>query len=158
MKIIFNFQIISLVILIIFGNIKSNQDNDFDKYFFTLYTSKNALNSHILHADTHSQHLTIDLSHNNNNMIKKESSTDYTNANISSIFFYENEYLVKTCFGSNKIVEIIPQSELGAQNKSSNFIFTTENNINITKNFIYCYSTKINNPNSNIKEPYSIIT
>ena len=158
MKIIFNIQIISLVLLIIFGNIQSSQYNDFDKYFFTLYTSKNPLNSHILYADTHSQHLTIDLFLNNNNMIKKEPSTDYTNANISSIFFYENEYLVKTCFGSNKIVEIIPQSELGAQNNNSNYIFMTENNINITKNFIYCYTTKINNPNSNIKDPYSIVT
>ena len=158
MKINFNFHIILLVFLIIFGNIESSQDNDFNKYFFTLYTSKNSLYSHILHVDTHSQHLTIDLSQNNNNMIKNEPSTDYTNANISSIFFYENEYLVKTCFGSNKIVEIIPQSELGTQNNNSNYIFITENNINITKNFIYCYSTKINNPNSNIKEPYSIIT
>ena len=158
MKKIFNFQAISLVLLIIFENIESIQDNDFDKYFFTLYSSKNAINSHILHVDTNSQHLTIDLFQNNNNMIKYESSTDYSNANISSIFFYEDEYLVKTCFGSNKIVEIIPKSELEAQNNNSNYIFMTENNINITRNFIYCYSTKIANPNSNIKEPYSIVT
>ena len=158
MNINFNFQIISLVLLIIFGIIESSQDNDFDKYFFTLYTSKNAINSQILHAETHSHHLTIDLSQNNYNMIKNEPSTDYTNANISSIFFYENEYLVKTCFSSNKIVEIIPKSEFEAQNNNSNYIFMTENNINITKNFIFCYSTKINNPNLNIKEPYSIVT
>ena len=90
-------------------------------------------------------------------MIKQESTTDYANPNISSVYFYENEYLVKTCYGTRKIVEIIPQEDMDSTNENSNYIFSLDN-INISNNFIYCYSTTINNPVTSIEDSKAIIT
>ena len=87
-------------------------------------------------------------------MITKEQTSDYTNANFSSTYYYEDEYLVKTCFGSNKIIEIIPQKE----SESEPYIFKTENNMNISDNFVYCYSSTITNPDNAIQDTKAIIT
>ena len=159
MKYKFIFQlnaILSLFFLILFEKVKTVQENDFSKYFFTMYIQKNTTVPYILHANTHnSEHLTIDLSKDDiSDMITKEQTSDYTNANFSSTFYYEDEYLVKTCFGSNKIVEIIPQKE----SESQTFIHKTENNINISDNFVYCYSSTISNPDKTIPDTKAIIT
>ena len=148
--------ILSLIFLILFEKVKTVQENDFSKYFFTMYIQKNAAEPFILHANTHnSEHLTIDLSKDDvSDMITKEPTSDYTNANFSSTYYYDDEYLVKTCFGSNKIVEIIPQKEAGSQT----FIYKTENNINISDNFVYCYSSTITNPDKTIQDTKAIIT
>ena len=159
MKYKFIFQtkaILSLIFLILFENVKTVQENDFSKYFFTMYIQKKAAASYILHANTHnSEHLTIDLSKDDvSDMITKEPTSDYTNANFSSTYYYEDEYLVKTCFGSNKIVEIIPQKE----SESQTFIHKTENSKSITDNFVYCYSSTITNPDKTIQDTKAIIT
>jgi len=148
--------ILSLIFLILFEKVKSVQENDFSKYFFAMYIKKSTTAPYILHANTHnSEHLTIDLSKDDvSDMITKEPTSDYTNANFSSTYYYGDEYLVKTCFGSNKIVEIIPQNE----SESMTYKFNTENNMNISDNFVYCYSTNITNPDKTIQETSAIIT
>ncbi len=142
-------------------SIKANQENDLNNYFFTMYPSKGSKTPYIVHAYTpSSKHLIIDYSKSDiDNMIKEEASTDSANPNISSEFFYEDEYLVKTCYGLRKIVEIIPQKE--TMNENPNYIFPSDNssdNINISNNFIYCYSTTINNPVTSNEDSKAIIT
>ena len=159
-RIIFQLEVIfSLIIIFLPLRIKANQDKDIHKYFFTIYPSKGSQTPYIIHAHTSSsKHLIIDYSKNDiENMIKQESTTDYANPNISSVYFYENEYLVKTCYGTRKIVEIIPQEDMDSTNENSNYIFSLDN-INISNNFIYCYSTTINNPVTSIEDSKAIIT
>ena len=58
-----------------------------------MYPSKNSQNPYILHVNTpNSENLLINLSESDNNMIKKETAKDYVLANISSVYFHENEY------------------------------------------------------------------
>ena len=156
-KIIFHQKIIMfLLFLILFEEIESN--NNFNKYFFKMYPSKNSENPYILHAYTpFSEHLKIDFSKNKDeDMIKTESTNDYVISNITSISFYENDFMIKTCFGSNKIIEIIPKEAYESTSSTSNFIFYSEKDI--SNNFIYCYSTIIQNPDSSIKDAKAIIT
>ena len=132
-----------------------NAKNNFNKYFFTIYPNKNSQTPYILNVNTaNKEYLKINCSEvNSKNMIKKEASNDYANSNISSVFFYENEYIIKTCFGSNKIVEIKPQNETNSQSS----IYFSDNK-NISKDFIYCYSTIINNPDSKNPKFKAVIT
>ena len=157
MKRLFQQQLIILLLFLVIEKINSN--NNFNKYFFAMYPSKNSETPYILHAYTpFSEHLKIDFSENNsNNMIKREYTNDYVNANFTSISFYENDYMIKTCFGSNKIVEIIPKGEYESSSSTSNYIFYSENE-NISNNFIYCYSTIVYNPDLSIKDTKAIIT
>ena len=90
----YNFQILtilSLIFLIFFKKVNTEQENNFNKYYFTMYPSENNQNPYILYANTpFSEQLTIDFSERNKeNMIKKTPTPDYTISNISSIFFYE---------------------------------------------------------------------
>ena len=150
------FQIIFLLIPL---RIKTNQQKGFSKYFFNMYPSKGSQTPYILHVNTpSSEKLKIDFSKiDEENVIIKETSTDYANPNISSVFFYEDEYLVKTCFGSNKLVEIIPQKEMETINENSKYVFSSDD-INISNNLVYCYSTTINNPVKTITDSKAIIT
>ena len=153
---IFRLKIAIFLIIFIFAQIiKSNGDNNFNKYFFTMYSSNKSQTPYILNAYTPSEYLKVDFSKKGlENLITKESTSDYANPNISSIYFYDNDYMVKTCFGKNKIIEIVPQNETSTNSKH---IFSPAN-INIPNNFIFCYSTKIQNPDTTIKESKAIIT
>ena len=91
MKRLFQQQLIILLLFLVIEKINSN--NNFNKYFFSMYPSKNSESPYILHAYTpFSEHLKINFSENNsNNMIKREYTNDYVNANFTSISFYEND-------------------------------------------------------------------
>ena len=96
---------IFLIIFIFSEKINSIGDNNFKKFFFTMYSSNNSQTPYILNAYSPSEHLKIDFSKKTNeNIITKESTSDYANANFSSISYYDNEYIIKTCFGKNKII------------------------------------------------------
>ena len=160
----YNFQILtilSLIFLIFFKKVNTGKENNFNKYYFTMYPSENNQNPYIIYANTpFSEQLKIDFSEGNKeNMIKKTPTPDYTISNISSIFFYEKEYMVKTCFGPKKIVEIIPRTEFDSKNDNSdsNYIVLSENS-DISNNFVYCYSTIIKNPDKSISDSKAIIT
>ena len=142
----------------------SYEQNDKKNYFFTMYPSHNNKTSYLIHSFTpYSEHLTIDLSaEEEENLIKKEHISDYSN-NISSIIFYKEDYLIKTCFGSNKIVEIIPLEEIDRDYKSESQIKTryiySQLGLHISQNLKYCYSSIVSNPDtSQIKDEEVIIT
>ena len=105
--------ILSLIFLILIIFPLSHGQNDKSNYFFSMYPSQNKNKSYIIYSLTpFSEKLTIDLSvEESNKIIKKEQIPDIS-SNISSIIFYKEEFLVKTCFGANKVVEIIPTKEI----------------------------------------------
>ena len=154
----FNYYII-LLLCISFSYTK--EQNGQNKYFFTLYPSHNNTTSYIVHSITpYSQHLTIDLSQEEpSKMIKSEQISDYSN-NISSIIFYRKDYLIKTCFSQNKIVEIIPLDEMEKDyDKIKTKYIYSEQGLHISQNLKYCYSTIISNPStSKTKDENIIIT
>jgi hypothetical protein len=129
-----------------------------------MYPSHNDKTSYLLHSFTpYEEHLTIDLSEEDQSKaIKKEIISDFSNS-ISSIFFYKEDYLIKTCFGSNKIVEIIPLEEINFDYKDdlqikTKFVYT-QLGLQISQNLKYCYSTIVTNPDtSKIKDQDVIIT
>ena len=115
-KILYFFFIILLLFSI------SYEEDDKSNYFFTMYPSHNNKSSYLIHTFTpYSEHLTIDLSSENSDSIKKETISDYSNSQ-SSIIFYKEDYLVKTCFSENKIVEIIPLEQIDKNYKSEDQI------------------------------------
>ena len=140
----------------------SHEENEQNNYFFTIYPSADTNTSFIIHSFTpYSEHLTIDFSQENpNKIIQKESIADYSNKH-SSTFFYSKDYLIKTCFGANKIVEIIPVSETEKKYEEIKvkYVYSIEG-INIAENIQYCFSTIITNPDkaSNKKDENIIIT
>ena len=150
------------IILLLFSF--SFTQNSQPKYFFTMYPSHNDKTSYLLHSFTpYEEHLTIDLSEEDQSKaIKKEIISDFSNS-ISSIFFYKEDYLIKTCFGSNKIVEIIPLEEINFDYKDdlqikTKFVYT-QLGLQISQNLKYCYSTIVTNPDtSKIKDQDVIIT
>ena len=143
----------------------SHEQNSQPKYFFTMYLSHNNKTPYLLHAFTpYAEHLTINLSEEDlNKSIKKEIISDYVNS-ISSIIFYKEDYLIKTCFGTNKIVEIIPLEEINRDYKDvlqikSKYIIYTQAGLQISQNLKYCYSTVVSNPDSSkINDQEVIIT
>ena len=143
----------------------SHEQNSQPKYFFTMYLSHNNKTPYLLHAFTpYAEHLTINLSEEDlNKAIKKEIISDYVNS-ISSIIFYKEDYLIKTCFGTNKIVEIIPLEEINRDYKDvlqikSKYIIYTQAGLQISQNLKYCYSTVVSNPDSSkINDQEVIIT
>ena len=149
------------LIIILFSFSHSKSQSSRTNYFFTLYPSINNTTSYIVHSITpYSEYLTIDLSEKDESqMIKSESISDYSN-NISSIIHYKKDYLIKTCFGLNKIVEIIPSNEIEKKYDEikTKYIYS-DKNIKISEDVKYCYSTIVSNPDtSKIKEENIIIT
>ena len=155
------FLYFSLTILLLFSI--SHEEDENTNYFFTMYPSHNNKSSYLIHSFTpYSEHLTIDLSSENSDSIKKESISDYSNSQ-SSIIFYKQDYLVKTCFSDNKIVEVIPLEQIDKNYKSDSEIKTkytyTQSGLKISQNLKFCYSNIVANPdNSKIKDENVIIT
>ena len=134
-----------------------------DKYYFqlcpSLYTDKQFLFHYYI---PNSRFLTINSTEgeicsviNNQNVneyqIKGLSSIISLGKGLSSNILLGNQYIVKTCFGPDKIVEII-------ENNNRTFIYkkTTGNNSNQKLDDIkFCYSTLINNPTNSY---YAFIT
>ena len=151
-EMIINFYFIIIFIL----SFSSEEDSH-----FIMYPSYNKNTSYLIHSYTpNSEFLTIDLSEEDvDKIIKKRNIEDYTNS-FSSIIFYEKDYLIKTCFSSNKIIEIIPLEEADKnpdeiQNKYS----YSEQGLQISDNLKYCYSTIVSNPDtSKIKDENIIVT
>ena len=113
-------SMIYFIILFSFSINKSAKDN---AYFFNMYPSQNNQTPYIIYANTpFSELLTFNASDENNEVIS-ETIDEYTYSNISSVFFYKNQYLVKTCFGPNKIVEIIPKDNVDKKKRDHKFKF-----------------------------------
>ena len=103
----------SMIYFIIFFSFSINRVlKDNEVYFFNMYPSQSNQTPYIIYANTpFSELLTFNTSDENSKIIS-EKIDEFTYSNISSLFFYKNQYLVKTCFGPDKIVEIIPKEDI----------------------------------------------
>ena len=147
--ILFNFSVQENV------NIK-NEEN----YYFTIYPASDYQSQSILYGNNpFSEILSINRKEGNQVEIQKEMTNDYIYKNISSVLLYNKQYLIKTCFGPNKIMEILSQDDMGKkETQKLKYIFTSEKDFNVTNSIIFCYSSIIKNPDNNFPDKNAIIT
>ena len=113
-----------------------------DKNFFQLCPSDKPyqLNLFNLESDFYTY---IATGQENLNLIKTTKKTDENPIkDLSSIIVYKNQFQVKTCFGPNKIVEIIDENNQVLTPKDDYF----KNVANNLENIKYCFSTSVANP------------
>ena len=148
------------LILFIFSTQENANTEKEQNYFFTMYSSQNNQTPYILYANTpFSEFLTINASDSKNINIKKENTSEYIYKNISSVLLYEKDYLVKTCFGPNKIMEIISQDNIGKkETQNKEYIYTSNVENYIENNVVFCYSSIIKNPDNKYQDKKAIIT
>ena len=137
-----------ILLLFIQTIIKANELND-NKYIFSIYPSLDQENPYF-YALTQNKLIVIDSTLGENcQIIDIKIPDEYIYEDISSISLIDDIFLVKTCIGPNKLMEI--------QNKKKEsflYIYTDFSKIK------FCYSTKIKNPFINLVHPeeYIIIT
>ena len=142
-------QIFFIFLLLIIQKIKSDESNE-QKYYFQLYPSLDQEEPYYLYAQNNKNIMVINSTDGENmNIIEKEAIQENKYGNISSVYLIDDDYLVKTCFGPNKLMEV--------QNKNKGKFIYFYNNFEKIK---YCYSTKIYNPyiNKTYPDEYVIIT
>ena len=141
-------SILYFILLFIFSTQANINKDGEEKYFFTIYPfQKNQTSATILHGNTpSSDFLTIKGTNNQDIQILKETTNEYIYKNISSVLLYEKKYLVKTCYGPNKIMEVIYQDDIEKkETQNIKYLYTSENNFNIDNKVVFCYSSIIKN-------------
>ena len=133
-----NIKIIIFLIFIL-NNIQIKSDDSLkEKFFFQLYPSNDDEKPYIFHVYTPTKNfLTINSTEGKNCKIIEDKLVDeYPIIGLSSAHSFNDTFLIKTCFGPNKIVEII--------NKKKQ-VFIHKNNYNLA-NVKFCYTTSILDP------------
>lgn len=134
-----------LLLLIYILNIVVSYKTEEDKNYFQLYPSEDKEKPYLFHVyNLKSQFLTVN-STEGEDMKIIENITRTNEAvikNLSSVILYNDTFLVKTCFGPNKIVEIIDEKNEAYIPKDIYFK-SVKNNL---ENIKYCYSTTFKNP------------
>ena len=127
-------------IFILFLSVKS--DSEEDKYYFQLYPSENKEKSYLFHAYIPpSRFLTINTTDDENcKIIEDKNVNEKVIKGLSSVNSLNHQLLIKTCFGPDKIVEIINENNQVFSHKS--------NNVQNLANIKFCYSTLIYDPNN----------
>ena len=117
-----------------------------DKYFFQLYPSQNNELPNIFYAYTpYNKLMTINSTAAENINIQDTNVNEYVIKDLSSVILYKNSLLIKTCFGPDKIVEIIDEDNFSfphINTYTENGFTRSLNNIN------YCYSSVIYDPSN----------
>ena len=134
-----------ILFLLFLLNAVANSNGILDeKYYFQLYPSKNKDKPFLFHAYTpNSKLLTINSTEGENcQIVKDEEIDEYPIKNLSSVIIFNQTLLIKTCFGPDKIVEIIDEKNETFCHKNNNYDGSNKNLSNIK----FCYSTTILNP------------
>ena len=134
-----------IIFLLFVLNAVSNSNGILDeKYYFQLCPSKNKDKPFLFHAYTpNSKLLTINSTEGENcQIVKDEEIDEYPIKNLSSVIIFNQTLLIKTCFGPDKIVEIIDEKNETFCHKNNNYDGSNKNLSNIK----FCYSTTILNP------------
>ena len=143
-------KIFNFILLLFFQVIIKSDNVDENKYSFQLYPSWGEDIPYYFYAQANNELMTINSTDGENcNIIERKEIEEYSYKDLSSANIIDDTYLVKTCFGPDKLVEIL------SINKET-FIYNN-NNLN---NIKFCYSTKVHNPLNNEEHPdeYVIIT
>ena len=115
-----------------------------DEYYIQLYPSKNKAQSHLFHFyNLKSVFYTFNSTEDDNIKLIKQivKNDELPIKKISSVISYK-DFIIKTCFGPNKILEIIDENE-EILTPSDTYFNSVKNNL---ENIEYCYSTSIANP------------
>ena len=89
-----------------------------EKYYYSMLPSQDIQNASILYVNNpFSEFLSLNIEKGYISEIEKELVEDYYFRNISSILLYKKQYLVKTCFAPNKILEILSLDEIGKKKR-----------------------------------------
>ena len=143
-------KLFNFILFLFFQDIVKSNNADENKYSFQLYPSWGQNTPYIFYAQANNELITINSTEGENcNIIERKEIEEYSYKDLSSVNIIDDNYLVKSCFGPDKLVEII------YINKET-FI---HNNNNL-KNIMFCYSTKVYNPlnNKEHSDEYVIIT
>ena len=143
-------KLFNFILFLFFQDIIKSDNIDENKYSFQLYSSWDQNHPYYFYAHANNELITINSTEGENcNIIERKEIEEYSYKDKSSASIIDNTYLVKTCFGPNKLVEII------YKNKET---FTMNNNN--FNNIKFCYTTKIHNPDITEVHPeeYVLIT
>ena len=133
-----------LVIIYVFNTVASYETEE-DKNYFQLYPSEDKGKPYLFHVyNLKSQFLTVNSTEGENMKIIQNiaRSNETVKKDLSSVILYDDTFLVKTCFGPNKIVEILDENNEAYTPKDDYF----NSVINNLENIKYCYSTIFKNP------------
>ena len=133
-----------LVLIYIFNTVVSYKTEE-DKNYFQLYPSEDKEKPYLFHVyNLKSQFLTVNSTEGDDMKIIENITRTHEAVikNLSSVILYNDTFLVKTCFGPNKIVEIIDEKNQPYTPKDVYFK-SVKNNL---ENIKYCYSTTFKNP------------
>jgi len=137
-------------LFLFFQQFIKSENIDENKYFFQLYSSWDQNLLYYFYAQTYNELITINSTEGENcNIIERKEISENSYKDKSSVNIIDDNYLVKTCFGPNKLVEIISKNKETYSKNNNNF-----NNIK------FCYTTKIHNPDITSIHPdeYILIT
>ena len=143
-------KLFNFILFLSFQVIIKSDNVDENKYSFQLYPSWEQDMPYYFYAQANNELITINSTDGENcNIIGRKENEEYSYKDLSSTNIIDDTYLVKTCFGPNKLVEIL------SINKET-FIYNNNNFNNIK----FCYSTKVYNPlnNNEHQDKYVIIT
>ena len=125
-----------------------------EKYYFQLYPSVDVDKSYLFHVYTPSSiFYTINSTEKENcKIMENKTVNEYPLVNLSSVIKVNNALLIKTCFGPDKIVEIINEKNETFFKKNIKKEDGTSGDLN---NIKFCYSSSIYNPE--VRNEYSHI-
>ena len=143
-------KLFNFILFLLFQGIIKSDDVDENKYSFQLYPSWEQDLPFYFYAQANNELMTINSTDGDNcNILERKEIEEYSYKDLSSAVIIDDTYLVKTCFGPDKLVEII--------DKNKETFSHNNNNLNETK---FCYSTKVYNPliNDEHSDDYVILT
>ena len=136
-------QYYPILIFLYLTQIIKTQDLDDEKYYFQIYPSESEEESYAFHLYSQS----VDSLINSTNedpmeIIRTTQSKETPIKHLSSMMTYKNKFLIKTCFGPKKIIEI-KDSNKETFSPENDYFKNVQNNL---ENIKYCFTTRIYNP------------
>ena len=122
-----------------------SSQNEEDKYFFQLYPSENKDKPEELNFfNLKSEYYTINSTDKEDMKItNRVISNEIPIKHLSSVVLFNKRFLIKTCFGPYKIVEIKDENNGEIFTPKDDYFKHVKKNL---ENIKYCYSTAIKNP------------
>ena len=115
-----------------------------DEFYFQLYPSENEEKpEEINFYNLKSEYYTIISSDEEDMKIHKATIDEIPIKNLSSITEFGDRFLIKTCFGPDKIIEIKDKNSDEILSPKDEYFKHLKKNL---KNIKYCYSTAVKNP------------
>ena len=116
-----------------------------DKCYFQLYPSEDRDKPYQFHIfNLNSEFATINSTDGENmKFISTVKRAETPIKHLSSVIKYNNRFLIKTCFGPNKIVEIIDENNGQSYTPDNIYFKNVQNNL---EGIEYCYSTVLQSP------------